>query len=231
MKPILKQITPLIYEVEWRSAVSDELLQSQLNVKANFQKDFNKDLLEIRMGFKTLAVVLSKPLDSSVINTWLKSQNPDQSLNPLPERIWQIPVCYSSETGRDLEALADSKSISQKELIDLHSQVLYRIHFYGFLPGFMYLNGLKKELHTARKSVPDRTVPSGSIAIGGAQTGIYPSSSPGGWHLIGQTSISLFDPKLETPVFASVGERVEFIPISMIEFDQMKKHPQKPDFR
>lgn len=158
-------------------------------------------------------------------------KNSNDQLIPLPNRIWEIPVCYASETGRDLEALAKAKNISQKQLVDLHSQSLYRIHFYGFLPGFMYLNGLNEKLHSARKPVPDRAVPAGSIAIGGAQTGIYPSSSPGGWHLIGQTPISLFDTRQVTPVFASVGDRITFIPISLIEFERLKRHPEKPKFR
>ncbi|SFB36420.1 5-oxoprolinase subunit PxpB [Algoriphagus aquimarinus] len=228
MKPSVKQISPLIYEFEWDSKVSDQLLQHQLSLKANLQKDFGSAIIELRMGFKTLAVVLSKPLEATLLEDWVKSLNLKKSLKALPEKIWQIPVCYSKETGRDLEALAKHKNISQEELISLHSQPLYRLHFYGFLPGFMYLNGLKEELHTARKSVPDLTVPVGSVAIGGSQTGIYPSSSPGGWHLLGQTPISLFDSKLSIPVFAIAGERIEFTPITIQEFEHLTKHPQKP---
>ncbi|MGX7836054.1 carboxyltransferase domain-containing protein, partial [Campylobacter fetus subsp. venerealis] len=78
--------------------------------------------------------------------------------------MWKIPVCYSPTTGRDLESLARHKSISQEELISLHSEHLYRIHLFGFLPGFMYLNGLVEQLHTPRKSNPDLIVPAGSVA-------------------------------------------------------------------
>ena len=165
------------------------------------------------------------------MDAWLKSQSPAQSLDPLPERIWQIPVCYSTERGRDLEAIAKQKNFTQEELIDRHSQTLYRLHFYGFLPGFMYLNGLPEELHTARKPIPDRAVPAGSIAIGGAQTGIYPCSSPGGWHLIDQTPVSFFEPQQDIPVFGVSGERIQFKPITNQEFDRLKRHPQKPKFR
>ncbi len=230
MKPIVKQITPLLYEFEWNSAVTDALLQQQLSFKSNLQNDFSSEISELRMGFKSLAVVLSKPVESALLSDWLQSTNPEES-SKLSEKIWQIPVCYSQETGRDLESLAKDKNIPQEKLISIHSQSLYRLHFYGFLPGFMYLNGLAKELHTARKSVPDRVVPAGSVAIGAAQTGIYPSSSPGGWHLIGQTPIPLFDPKLAHPVFATAGERIEFIPITKLEFGQLRRHPQQATFR
>jgi len=231
MKPIFKQISPLISEFVWNSAISDELLQYQLSFKEQLQKEFGREIIELRMGFKTLSVNLAKPSVLPEIENWLNSSKPEESLLCLSEKIWQIPVCYSRDTGRDLELLAKHKSISQEELISKHSRSPYRLHFYGFLPGFMYLNGLPKELHTPRKSIPDRAVPVGSVAIGGSQTGIYPSSSPGGWHLIGQTPISLFDPNLAIPVFASAGERIEFIPVTIQEFEQLKRHPQKPNFR
>lgn len=231
MKPIFKQITPLICEFEWQEGVSDHLLQRQLSFKTVLKEGFSSEINEIRMGFKTLSVTLTNSSFYQEIKKWLDSFNPEASLIPLSEKIWQIPVCYSLKTGRDIEILANSKNLSQKELIELHSQPPYRLHFYGFLPGFMYLNGLPETLHTERKSVPDREVPIGSVAIGGTQTGIYPSSSPGGWHLIGQTPIRLFDPSLSNPVFASPGEQIEFVPISKQEFDDMRRNPQKPTFR
>lgn len=231
MTPELTQISPLLFEFEWISEVSDELLQHQLTFKDRLQKEFTTELVELRMGFKTLALVLSKPLESQVIKQWLKSNSTESPLMPLPSKIWQIPVCYSHETGRDLQTLAKSKNIEQEELISLHSQGEYRLHFYGFLPGFMYLNGLPNRLYTARKSVPDRVVPAGSVAIGASQTGIYPSASPGGWHLIGQTPVPLFDPGHVPPVFASAGERIEFIPITIQQFRRLQRHPHPPLWR
>ncbi|PZX54171.1 5-oxoprolinase subunit PxpB [Algoriphagus chordae] len=231
MKPILKRISQEICEFEWEAAISDVLLQHQLSFKAKLQEDFSTEISELRMGFKTLAILLSKRVETSEIEAWLKAISSELSLKALPARIWQIPVCYSDETGRDLETLAKHKNIRPEELITIHSQTLYRLHFFGFLPGFMYLNGLPEALYASRKSIPDRSVPVGSIAIGGSQTGIYPSSSPGGWHLIGQTPLALFDPSQDNPVFASPGERIEFLPISKLEFDRLTRHPHKPKFR
>ena len=231
MKPTLKQITPMICEFEWRENVSDLLLQHQLTFETGLKKEFISEINEIRMGFRTLSVTLSNSSNYQGIKKWLDSYNPETSLIPLPSKIWQIPVCYSLETGRDIESLAKSKELNQEELIELHSKPLYRLHFYGFLPGFMYLNGLPETLHAARKSVPDREVPIGSVAIGGTQTGIYPSSSPGGWHLIGQTPVKFFDPSQSNPVFASAGEQIEFIPISKNKFEEIKGSSPKPTFR
>lgn len=231
MKHKFRQISPLICEFEWEDEVSDKLLQHQISFRTGLKKEFGSEISEVRMGFKTLSLKLPNSINLPEIKEWLASEKLEASLIPLPEKIWQIPVCYSLDTGRDIETLTISKTLSQENLIELHTEPLYRLHFYGFLPGFMYLNGLPKTLHTARKSTPDREVPVGSVAIGGSQTGIYPSSSPGGWHLIGQTPLSLFNPKLEIPVFAEVGERIKFIPISIQEFERLKRHPQQPKFR
>ena len=152
-------------------------------------------------------------------------------LKPLSTNCWSVPVCYSSATGRDLEALSEAKKMTPSDLILLHTAEEYRIHFFGFLPGFMYLNGLPKELHTPRKKIPDLAVPAGSVAIGGSQTGIYPSESPGGWHLIGRSPISLFDPTSIPPVWAKPGENLKFSPISKREFDLLIRHPKHPELR
>nr|WP_245405100.1 5-oxoprolinase subunit PxpB [Algoriphagus sp. AGSA1] len=210
----------------WDADISDNLLKQQLGFKELIEHEFNNWVEELRLGYKTLAMVLSKPLEAAVINRWVMSIREEGFCGKLPERIWSIPVCYSPSTGRDLDTLALHKNISREELIFMHSQMLYRIHFFGFLPGFMYLNGLNENLNTPRKSVPDRVVPAGSVAIGGAQTGIYPTSSPGGWHLIGQTPLSIFDPAKKIPVLASIGERVKFIPISEREFERMEMQPK-----
>jgi inhibitor of KinA len=91
------------------------------------------------------------------------------------------------------------------------------------LPGFFYLNGLSTRLHTPRKSVPLLTVPPGSVAIGGSQTGIYPMPSPGGWHIIGRSPISFFDTKQPNPVWAKPGEQIQFEPISASQFQNWKE--------
>jgi inhibitor of KinA len=136
----------------------------------------------------------------------------------LSNAIWQVPVCYDPDYGQDLNSLAESKNLSLSELIQLHSEPLYRIHFFGFLPGFFYLNGLPPLLHTPRKSVPLLAVPAGSVAIGGSQTGIYPMQSPGGWHIIGRSPLIFFDSKQPIPVWAKPGEQIEFVPISAAQF-------------
>jgi KipI family sensor histidine kinase inhibitor len=86
--------------------------------------------------------------------------------------------------------------------------------FLGFAPGFAYLGGLAAALATARRPTPRERVPSGSVAIAGRQTAIYPRSMPGGWQLIGRTDVQLFDPSRSKPALLEPGATVRFVPVA-----------------
>jgi KipI family sensor histidine kinase inhibitor len=91
----------------------------------------------------------------------------------------------------------------------------------GFAPGFPYLLGLDPALQVPRRANPRTRVPAGSVAIGGAQTGIYPRELPGGWHLIGRTPRVLFDPAREPPCLLAPGNHVRFRAIDADEFARL----------
>ena len=116
-----------------------------------------------------------------------------------------------SQWYKDAYALLASDGLAPRELVRLHSEAAYRVFFLGFLPGFAYLDGLPPALHTPRRATPRTAVPAGSVGIGGAQTGIYPSASPGGWQLIGHTRLKLFDPTAAQPTLLQPGDRVRFV--------------------
>jgi inhibitor of KinA len=129
-----------------------------------------------------------------------------------------LPVCYGGEWGADLATVAAHCGISAAEVIALHSGASYRVYAIGFVPGFPYLGGLPAALGMPRRATPRTRVPAGSVGIGGAQTGVYPMATPGGWHLIGRTPVELFRPEASRPCRLSVGDRVRFQPISPEEF-------------
>lgn len=134
------------------------------------------------------------------------------------QRVVQIPVCYDSEVAMDLGELAAIHQLSVEDVIRIHSAAEYSVRMIGFSPGFPYLSGLPEALATPRRSTPRLRVPAGSVAIGGNQTGIYSLETPGGWHVIGRTSVAMFRPDLDPPCLLKAGDRVRFIPISMREF-------------
>ena len=122
----------------------------------------------------------------------------------------EIPVRYGGVDGPDLAALAKHVGLSVDEVVKRHTEAEYIVFFLGFQPGFAYLGGLDASLHTPRRAAPRLEVPAGSVGIGGAQTGIYPATSPGGWQLIGRTSHVLFDPARPQPTLLLPGDRVRF---------------------
>ena len=137
----------------------------------------------------------------------------------LPEpRLREIPVCYGGGHGPDLADVASIHGLPTEELIRLHCSATYTAYFLGFVPGFAYLGGLPQELATPRLPSPRKAVPAGSVAIGGNQTGVYPTATPGGWRLIGKTPLKLFDPASAHSSFFEIGDHVCFVPITAEEF-------------
>lgn len=133
-------------------------------------------------------------------------------------RIFIIPVCYGGEYGPDIETVAEHAGLTVDEVIAIHSSHDYLIDMLGFLPGFAYLGGLDSRLHTPRLSTPRTSIPAGSVGIGGAQTGVYPLSSPGGWRLIGRTPVRPYDPSRERPILYAAGDYLRFVPVDEDEY-------------
>jgi len=135
-----------------------------------------------------------------------------------PGRTIEIPVCYSEVYGPDLADVAAYHRVSKEEIVHLHTSQIYLVYMIGFAPGFPYLGGLDNQLATPRKSVPRTRIPAGSVGIGGAQTGIYPFETPGGWNLIGRTPLELFRPESDPPSLLKVGDQVRFVSITAEQF-------------
>lgn len=136
---------------------------------------------------------------------------------PTP-RIVDIPVCYGQEWGPDLEDLAQLLSLSQERVIQLHSQKPLLVFMVGFAPGAPYMGIHEPELDVPRRATPRTHIAAGSVAIANRQSIIYPNISPGGWHVIGRTPLTLFQPGQTPPTLLGPGDQVRFVPISPEQF-------------
>jgi inhibitor of KinA len=168
-------------------------------------------VLKSNGAFDELAIKIR----SAIIPASRRNRRRNKASGP---RLIEIPVCYDAEFGFDLDRVAEHTTLSTREVIDLHSTGEYRVACIGFVPGFTFLAGLPKNLATPRRDVPRKEIPPGSVGIGGAQTGIYPLRSPGGWNLIGRTPLKLFDPSKSPPTLLHPGDRVRFRAITREEF-------------
>jgi inhibitor of KinA len=213
----------------------DETLSEVLAVQRRLETAQLSGVIEIAPAYTTVAVFFDP---TRVVSG---GAEPDRLFDSLAERIREalsdarevhhrlesrlieVPVCYEVEFALDLEDVAQRASVHWKEVVDLHCSAEYRVHCLGFTPGFPFLSGLPSKLVTPRRSTPRKEIPAGSVAIGGAQTGIYPIKSPGGWNVIGRTPLSLFDPEENLPALLRAGDRVRFHAISREEFVRVAK--------
>ncbi len=127
-----------------------------------------------------------------------------------------IPTIYN---GPDISNVARINNLSVEEVIQLHSSATYKVYMIGFVPGFAYLGGMSALIAAPRRATPRKTVPIGCVGIAGNQTGIYPIETPGGWQLIGQTPLTLFDANREQPSLLQTGDEVVFTQIGPEEFE------------
>jgi KipI family sensor histidine kinase inhibitor len=118
-----------------------------------------------------------------------------------------IDVVYG---GADIAELAHLAQMSVDDIVRLHSTGTYEVAFCGFSPGFGYLRGIDARLHVPRRPTPRTSVPAGSIGVAAGYTCVYPSASPGGWHLIGHTTASIWDASRTPPALLTPGRSVRF---------------------
>lgn len=132
----------------------------------------------------------------------------DEEPAPVVSRGVEIPVVYD---GPDLEEVARLTHASPEEVVERHLAPEYVVAFLGFAPGFAYLLGGDPRLEVPRLERPRERVPAGSVAIAGPYSGVYPRESPGGWRLLGRTSVTLFDPQRDPTAVLACGDRVRFV--------------------
>ena len=133
----------------------------------------------------------------------------------------EILVCYGGEHGPDLDEVAAAHGLTPAQVIERHAGGEYLVYFLGFLPGFPYLGGLDPAIATPRRATPRPSVPAGAVGIAGAQTGVYPLETPGGWQIIGRTPLRLYDPARQPPALLAAGDYVRFVPIPERQFEEM----------
>ena len=125
----------------------------------------------------------------------------------------EIPVVYGGDSGPDLDGLCGELALSRDAFIALHTRDEYRVDMLGFTPGFAYIGGLDPRLDVPRLPEPRTWVAAGSIGVAGGRTGVYALSGPGGWPLIGRTSLTLFEAHAEDPFLLGPGMRVRFVAV------------------
>ena len=210
--------------IEFGDAISQELNDKVLAADAVICESNLSGIIETVPTFRSLMIhydpriTTATELEAALLPLVDSGQSKGRKTST-----WQLPVCYEGEYGPDLENIANLTGVSTEQVIHLHTASPCHIYMLGFLPGQPYIGGLPEPLHLPRLSTPRVRVPRGSVAIATGLSTIYPYESPGGWHLIGSTPVSLFDKHRPKPALFAPGDSILFKPVSTTEFKAIEK--------
>lgn len=218
--------------IQFEPEIGEKLLERILLYKERIQKDIVKVKGEVINTYNSLLINYMHSIediykDFSALKKLFGEVNIEKKFIP---HLFHVPVFYDPEFGPDLDLISEEKNLTKKEIIRLHSSPVYTVYFIGFLPGFLYLGGLDERLHISRKNEPRLEVQKGAVGIGEKQTGIYPQNSPGGWQIIGNSPIQVFDKKNDPPCQISAGDKLKFFPVTSKEFDQISEEVASGDY-
>lgn len=209
--------------MEFGGAISPEIHKVVRAMSIALEQRTIEGVRECVATYRAVAVHYDPRMVScaSLQDTLMKIYNTLEEVEIPPPRHIEIPVCYGGEFGPDLGFVASTNNLSERDVIQLHSDQDYLIYMLGFTPGFPFLGGLPRQLHTPRLENPRKRVVAGSVGIANDQTGVYPIDSPGGWQLIGRTPVQLFNPMATEPFLLSSGSILKFKPICEQEFNDI----------
>ena len=239
-----KIMTKIFSNINWKvQALGDHAIQFYLPQKMDATiiseiKCFNdfifsqqlKEIKDIIPSYHTLTLIydielMDAPLDfaNDLIEKFSIQRKTEVATSGL-NKIIEVPVCYHENLGIDLTSMSAKLNLSITEIIKIHTENIYQVYCLGFMPGFAYMGDVNTKIQTARHPQPRKNVSAGSVGIAGAQTGIYPMHSPGGWQIIGRTPLKIFD---KDPAILSkfkMGDFVKFYPITLSEFESLNQN-------
>lgn len=232
MIPDLKRIFKMGNQgllVEFNLGIHPNSLRYILKVKKLLTNVYQEKKVDITHTYSSILIrflhynKIDLSYEIEYIKQVISSMDSTSNLQTFSAKKHIVPVCYASAFAMDLDFLSKQLELTKDEIIRLHTQPTYTVYFHGFLPGFLYLGGLADALYFPRKKTPRLKIPKGCVGIGGQQTGIYPSESPGGWQVIGNCPLNLFDVSQSPPVLFSAGDQIQFTSISKEEHLKITK--------
>jgi inhibitor of KinA len=208
--------------VEFAPVIAPEVNRRVRALLAALDAEPPPGILDLVPAYRSLLVCYDPVvLGHAALLERLRALEPALAQAAPASRIVTVPVAYGGDFGPDLAGVAAHTGLSPDEVIARHAAGTYTVYFLGFTPGFPYLGGLDPALATPRLSQPRTAVPAGAVGIGGAQTGIYSLPAPGGWRLLGQTPVRLYDPAAEPPFLLRAGDELRFRAIAADEYARL----------
>jgi inhibitor of KinA len=223
-KPTISHFGECGILLQWDFDFSPENLKVLLSAKAKIEQLLENSEVEVINTYTALLVIYPVAAITR-FSDFKRLQEMDFSNLQnivIAQRLIEIPVCYDTYFGLDLEFLAKEKNRSIAAIVEMHTEPIYTVYFIGFLPGFPYLGGLDERLAFPRKKEPRSKIEKGAVGIAENQTGIYPQASPAGWQIIGNCPLTLFNPVAATPCLLKAGDQIQFKAVDKEEYEAIK---------
>ena len=221
----IKIISSQIIHLQFSPQINTSLLAIIQTIYLYCKNELQNEVSDVIPAYNSIMVKTSLPITKNLKEQIYKKIKQIISENNVhgfqKDIIKKIPVCYDARLGLDQNRFLEHANCSLDELINMHCQPEYIVYMVGFLPGFAYMGVVPEKLRLPRLNEPRKIVPQGSVAIANQQTGIYPFTSPGGWNIIGQTPLKMFNIHEAEPTYLKMGDRVKFCPISIDEFEDL----------
>ena len=142
--------------------------------------------------------------------------------NSIPKKI-SIPICTEEQFALDFQRLNKLTNKSKEEILELFLSKEYFCYMTGFIAGMPFLGDIDQTIQCPRLETPRVKVPEGSIGLTEQFTNIYTSESPGGWNIIGNTPLKIFNKSNElNPNLINPGDKIQFYQITKEEYDNWK---------
>lgn len=204
-----------------RSVLIKEVKKPQIYLRQLAEK-YN-DLIDVVPSFSEVLLVFKNDImEYEKLEGELKELM-KQETSSLTSNTLRIPICFDEDFGLDQKRVEEYTGIPRNEVIKTLCNSSFQVHFLGFLPGYAYMGDLDSSLKIPRLESPRPNVPKGSFAIAENQLGIYPNASPGGWNIIGNCPLKIFDVESEELTLFKPGDQVQFYSISREEHEVFSK--------
>ncbi|MDG0842602.1 5-oxoprolinase subunit PxpB [Staphylococcus equorum] len=228
---LINEQTIMIY---FEERIDPNTFQKVQHVEQCIKSQNNPAIIEIVSSYRAimLTIDISKS-DLSKIITELNLNQMDLTKSDdtaIQTQTINLPVLYGGSYGQDIQEVATHNNLTTEEVIRIHTENAYLIYMLGFMPGFPFLGGLDRQLHTPRRQEPRTSIHAGSVGIANNQTGLYPKQSPGGWQIIGRTPIKVFDIHREPMCLYGAGDYIKFYAIEEATYHRILDEQQRDDF-
>ena len=218
-QPVFRPVGDCALLVEFGDRIDDQIHDAVLNLDASVQLANIDGVIENVPAYASLLIDYDPLLTDyfTLCKQVEKCLATGGNINRASVE-WSIPVCYSTEFGVDLPAVASLLKISVEEIIQEHTRATFKVYMYGFAAGYAYLGGTPESIQLPRKQAPVNNVPAGSVIIAGPQALITTITMPSGWWIIGRTHETPLQKNDDQPFLFNVGDSVRFTSISEEEY-------------